>query len=235
MAYLDSSQTTCMKTLFLLLTFSLLLFTSIIVHAQADSTQLMKKDSLFAKKDTADIKKDSTEYKDSVRIDKLFQNAEQPIIKNSKWSGVIPVTGIDEKPDPKMKYKLLVEITWWEKDSAKLREISSSLAEVGRIINLHAVAGIDKKNIETVVVAHGGILNAFLTNEKYQEKFHTNNPNIDIIRQLEKDNVKIIACGQAMHFINIPKEDLLPVVKIAISAKVALSTYISKGYVLYVN
>ncbi len=31
------------------------------------------------------------------------------------------------------------------------------------------------------------------------------------------------------------KEDLLPVVKVAISAKVALSTYISKGYVLYVN
>ncbi len=67
------------------------------------------------KKDTAEIKKDSTEYKDSVRVDKLFQTAEQPIIKNSKWSGVIPVVGIDEKPDPKMKYKLLVEITWWEK------------------------------------------------------------------------------------------------------------------------
>lgn len=226
---------TCMKSLPSLLTFFLLLFISLGGHAQTDSTKLLKKDSLQVEKDTADIKKDSTEYKDSVRIDKLFQTAEQPIIKNSKWSGVIPVTGIDEKPDPKMKYKLLVEITWWEKDSAKLREISGSLAEVGRIINLHAAAGIDKKNIETVVVAHGGILNAFLTNEKYQKKFHTDNPNLDIIKQLEKDNVKIIACGQAMHFINIPKEDLLPVVKVAISAKVALSTYISKGYVLYVN
>jgi intracellular sulfur oxidation DsrE/DsrF family protein len=223
-----------MKSSVLLLSLSLLLFTSFSIYAQKDSTKLFT-DSLQVKKDTAAIKKDSTEYKDSVRLDKLFQTAEQPIIKNSKWSGVIPVVDIDERPDPKMKYKLLVEITWWEKDSLKLREISGSLAEVGRIINLHAAAWIDKKNIETVVVAHGGILNAFLTNEKYRQKFHTDNPNLDIIKQLEKDNVKIIACGQAMHFVNIPKEDLLPLVKVAISAKVVLSTYISKGYVLYVN
>lgn len=224
-----------MKSLPPILILCLLFFKSLSGYAQTDSTKVLRKDSLQTKKDTVIALKDSTDYKDSVRIDKLMQTAERPIIKNSKWSGAIPVSGIDEKPDPKMKYKLLIEITWWEKDSAKLREISSSLAEVGRIINLHAAAGIDKKNIETVVVAHAGVLNAFLTNEKYQKKFHTDNPNLDIIKQLEKNNVKIIACGQAMHFANIPKEDLLPVVKVAISAKVALSTYISKGYVLYTN
>ncbi|MBL7762527.1 MAG: DsrE family protein [Chitinophagaceae bacterium] len=224
-----------MKSLPPIIILCLLFFISLSGHAQTDSTKVLRKDSLQTKKDTVSALKDSTDYKDSVRIDKLMQTAERPIIKNSKWSGAIPVSGIDEKPDPKMKYKLLIEITWWEKDSAKLREISSSLAEVGRIINLHAAAGIDKKNIETVIVAHAGVLNAFLTNEKYQKKFHTDNPNLDIIKQLEKNNVKIIACGQAMHFANIPKEDLLPVVKVAISAKVALSTYISKGYVLYTN
>src|SRR5690349_14335407 len=99
-----------MKSSVLLLSLSLLLFTSFSIYAQKDSTKFFT-DSLQVKKDTAAIKKDSTEYKDSVRLDKLFQTAEQPIIKNSKWSGVIPVVDIDERPDPKMKYKLLVEIT----------------------------------------------------------------------------------------------------------------------------
>ncbi|MBS1607810.1 MAG: DsrE family protein, partial [Bacteroidetes bacterium] len=125
------------------------------------------------------------------------------------------------------------EITGWEKDSASVRKVSGSLAEAGRILNLHIEAGIDKKNIEMVIVAHAGALNALLTNEKYKKKFHADNPNLDIIKQFQDNNIKIIACGQAMHFVDIPKEDLLPVVKVALSAKIVLSTYLSKGFILF--
>jgi intracellular sulfur oxidation DsrE/DsrF family protein len=211
----------------LLLLFIILFYTFSSLHAQS------KTDSLSSiKKDSTQLK-DSTDYKDSVRVDKLMETADYPVIKNSKYSGVLPVVGIDEKPDPKLKYKLLVEIAWWEKDSASIRKVNGSLAEVGRILNLHVAGGIDKKNIEMVVVAHAGVLNAFLTNEKYKKKFHTDNPNLDIIKQFQENHIKIIACGQAMHFADIPKEDLLPMVKVAISAKVVLSTYLSKGFILF--
>jgi intracellular sulfur oxidation DsrE/DsrF family protein len=208
----------------LLMIFCLSCFSSE-AQTKTDSLQSVKKDSA--------VTKDSAAYKDSIRIEKLLEKADYPLIKNSKYSAAIPVDGIQEKPDPKMKYKLLVEITGWEKDSASLRKVNGSLAEAGRILNLHIEAGIDKKNIEMVIVAHAGVLNALLTNENYKKKFHTDNPNLDIIKQFQDNNIKIIACGQAMHFVDIPKEDLLPVVKVAVSAKVVLSTYLSKGFILF--
>lgn len=192
-----------------------------------------KTDSLQSLKNDSTVIKDSLAYKDSIRLEKLLEKADYPVIKRSKYSAALAVSNIDEKPDPKMKYKLLVEITGWEKDSASVRKVSGSLAEAGRILNLHIEAEIDKKNIEMVIVAHAGALNALLTNEKYKKKFHTDNPNLDIIKQFQDNNIKIIACGQAMHFVDISKEDLLPVVKVALSAKIVLSTYLSKGFILF--
>jgi hypothetical protein len=42
-----------------------------------------------------------------------------------------------------------------------------------------------------------------------------------------------VVCGQAMAFLGFKREELIPEVRTAISAKVALSTYQLKGYVLY--
>lgn len=210
--------------LLILTIFSLFCFSSK-AQTKTDSLQSLKSDST--------VIKDSLAYKDSIRLEKLLEKADYPVIKRSKYSAALAVSNIDEKPDPKMKYKLLVEITGWEKDSASVRKVSGSLAEAGRILNLHIEAEIDKKNIEMVIVAHAGALNALLTNEKYKKKFHADNPNLDIIKQFQDNNIKIIACGQAMHFVDIPKEDLLPVVKVALSAKIVLSTYLSKGFILF--
>ncbi len=55
---------------------------------------------------------------DSLRRAVLWANAACPFIRNSKMSGVFPVTGIIEKPDPAIRYKLLMNLTEWEKDSA---------------------------------------------------------------------------------------------------------------------
>lgn len=185
----------------------------------------------FAQSDTAAVvKKDSAAYKDSIRAEKLFSKAIYPLIKNSKWSGVLPVEGIDEKPVPGMKYKLLVEITGFKKDSAAVKEVAGELAEVGRIMNLHIAAGVPKENLEVVVVAHGPVLNAFLTNKEYNKKFHIDNPNVNILDQFTASHVKFIACGQAMHFFEVPKEAMLPLVKVTFSAKVALATYRLKGF-----
>src|ERR1700730_11508813 len=85
---------------------------------------------------------------DSLRNAKFFAEAGYPLIKNSKWSGVIPIEGVTEKPDPAIKYKLLVELTEWPKDSGSVKEINTGLAEVGRLINLHLHAGGPKENLQ---------------------------------------------------------------------------------------
>ncbi|HTQ65612.1 MAG TPA: DsrE family protein [Puia sp.] len=180
-------------------------------------------------------KKDSAEKArmDSLKFERLFSTALYPLIKNSKWSGVIPVANIEENPDPSMKYKLVMEVTGWNKDSASHKEINWALAEVGRVINLHIAAGIPKENLNSVLVIHGAALNAVLNDEAYRKKFKTDNPNLALLKQFDSLGIKLIVCGQAMAFFGFKKEELIPEVRTAISAKVALSTYQLKGYVLY--
>ena len=171
--------------------------------------------------------------KDSLRREALWANATYPLIINSKMSGVFPVTDIKEKPDVSMKYKLLMNLTQWAKDSVSIKKVSAGLAEIGRIINLHVAAGIPKENLDIVIVVHAGALNAFLTDPEYKSKFKTDNPSLDIIKQFAVLNAKFIACGQAEIFLDIPKEKMIPEIKTALTAIVTLSTYQLKGYVLY--
>ncbi|MBK7433105.1 MAG: DsrE family protein [Chitinophagaceae bacterium] len=159
-----------------------------------------------------------------------------PAIKSSIWGGVAPVQGINEFPDTKMPYKLLMELTGFaskgmEKEAPK--EINGGLSEVARKINLHVAAGIPKKNIDVVVAVHAGAIFAFLKNEEYKRKFKTDNPNIAIIKELQNFGVKFIVCGQAMTFLKTEDENLVPGIKLALTAQTVLSTYQLKGYVYY--
>ncbi|HEV8081774.1 MAG TPA: DsrE family protein [Chitinophagaceae bacterium] len=170
----------------------------------------------------------SKAFKDS--LEKLFASkAIYPLIKASKWSGVIPVNNADEKPDINQQYKLLMEVTTGIGDSAK--EINEAIAEVGRLLNIHIAAGIPQNNINIIVIAHGPALKSFYTNTAYKEKFKVDNPNIILFNELLAAGVKFIACGQAMAFQNINKDQLLPWVKIALSAQTVLTNYQLKGYI----
>jgi intracellular sulfur oxidation DsrE/DsrF family protein len=171
--------------------------------------------------------------KDSLFWDNVKKTAQYPLIKNSEWSGVLSVPDIGYTPDPKMKYKLLFNMSLWSKDSISIKNINGGFAEIGRIINLHIGAGIPKENIEIAIVVHGKALSAYLKNEAYQKKFKTSNPNLDIIKQFTALNAQLLACGQSEVFQHLSKEDLLPEVKTAYSAQIVLSSFQLKGYVLY--
>lgn len=170
--------------------------------------------------------------KDSIKMAKLFAIAQYPYIKGSKWSGVIPVADPTEVPDLKRDYKLLFELSEKNPDSLA-KDINSGLDEVARVMNLHFASGIPAKQIIPVVVIHGPGLEALMTNERYKKKHSIDNPNLQLIKDLENAGAKIIACGQAMAFHELTKEDLLPEIKISLTAQTVLSNYQLQGYVLY--
>jgi intracellular sulfur oxidation DsrE/DsrF family protein len=172
------------------------------------------------------------EQQDSVKMAELFSRASYPLIKGSKWSGVLPVTGVTEKPDPSLQYKLLMEDVVPVKES-NAREINDGLSEIGRLINLHIASGIPKSKLELVAVVHGPSLYALYTNEIYKKKYGIDNPNIELINELMKNGVKFIACGQAMNFFDVKKEEMVPNIKVTLTAQTVLSNYQLKGYVLY--
>ena len=159
-----------------------------------------------------------------------------PAIKGYKWAGVAPVQNVTEPADTKMKYKLLMELTAFAakgQEATAKNEINGGIGEVARKVNLHVAAGVPQKNIDVVVIVHAGALFAFLNNEKYKRKYGIDNPNITIIKDLQSFGAKIVVCGQAMTFLGLEMEDLVPGIKEALSAQTVLSTYELKGYKFY--
>ena len=184
----------------------------------------------------------TTMHTDSVRIDKEYVEKEKweklkgilgyPVFKAGDMGGVIPLKDLTEIPDPKMEYKLLFEVVRNNPDSVA-KEINYSLGEIARIINLHVAAGIPLKNIKPVIVVHAAALKAFTNNEYYKEQYKIDNPSLKLIGDLKNVGAKFIACGQAMTFFDVKKENLLPDVKVSLTAQTVLSSYQLKGYVLY--
>ena len=164
---------------------------------------------------------------------KLKAKGMYPVVKSGVNCGVLPVPGITEKPDSTIRYKLLISLGIGSSEPDKVKELNKGLAEAGRILNLHVAAGIPKSQIDLVIIIHGKALYALFNNEAFKQEFKIDNPNTAVIHELEDANAKFIACGQAMQFLEIKNEQMLPEVKIAIAAKVALSTYELKGYALY--
>lgn len=222
-----------MKKLLLLIMPALLL----LVHVNAqqimtDSERIAKKDSTMRATMHADSVRIEKEFAEQEKWDHLFAKLTYPKIKEAKFGGVLPVADVTEVPDPNQEYKLLLEIVKGNPDSA-MSEINNSLAEVARVINLHLASGIPAKNIVPVIVVHGPALQAFTTNASYKQKFKADNPNDKILNELRTLGTKFIACGQAMQFFEVPKEQLQPDVKVSITAQTVLSNYQLKGYVLY--
>jgi intracellular sulfur oxidation DsrE/DsrF family protein len=200
--------------------------------AMSDSLQKAK-DSTLRAVIHADSIKIGKEFSDKEKMEKMKGILEYPLLKAGDFSGVIPVKDPTEIPDPNIEYKLLFELVTANPDSIA-KDINSGLAEIVRVINLHIASGIPLKKIIPVIVVHAAALYAITNNAGYQKKYKLDNPNLKTIDDLEKKTgAKFIACGQAMAFFEVKKEDLLPEIKISLTAQTVLSHYQLKGYVVY--
>jgi intracellular sulfur oxidation DsrE/DsrF family protein len=213
----------------------LLMFTFISFHFATGQSSMS--DSLRKAKDSTlraifheDSLKVSKDYAEKEKWERIYARAEYPLLKGSKNSGVIPVTDPTEIPDPNIEYKIIFEVVSNNPDST-IKEINAGLDEVARVINLHVASGIPVKKIIPVIVVHAAALNAIKNNEAFQKKYKTDNPNLKLISDMEKMGARFIACGQAMAFFDVRKEELLPEVKISLTAQTVITSYQLKGYV----
>lgn len=197
-----------------------------------DSLLRTHRDSLLKAAIHTDSVKIEKQYEQQQRWEMLKASAQFPVINAGEQSGVIPVKDPTELPDPAMDYKLLFELTVKNPDSL-LKEVNLGLTEISRIINLHVASGVPLKKIIPVILIHGGALSAVTSSKYFKDHYKIDNPNLKVINDLKNIGTRFIACGQAMAFWNIKKEELLPDVKVSLTAQTVLSTYQLKGYVLY--
>ncbi len=153
------------------------------------------------------------------------QTKVNPVIK--KFGTVTEVPFSVENPDTSLDYKIVVEIS---SDNTKPEAVHEFFDKVAAVVNLHALGGIPAKKLHVVMIIHGPAAQFVVNNEGYQKKFHTDNPNIPLFKELQEAGVKIFVCGQSLNKKNIPIEEVTPEVKPALSAITTLTTYQLKGY-----
>ena len=155
------------------------------------------------------------------------QTKVNPVVKS--YGTVFQLPDADHKPDPSIKYKILVELT---ENASKPDSLNEYIEALATLVNLHAAEGVPKENIQMAVVLRKMATYAVFDNELYKEKFKCDNPNLQLLKELMEAGVEFYVCGQTMQKRNIDTKKLVAGTKVASAGLTAITTYQLKGYTM---
>ena len=176
-----------------------------------------------------------------IRISKVFisiiiisnytnaQEWETPIIKG--YGEVKYFDQAASQLNKQLEYKLIFDI----KSNQVKNGVNKGLWTIARTLNLFELSGIPSKKIEIVASIHGEATFITLNSNAYQDKFGRDNPNSNIIQQLNDSGVKLYVCSQATSSRNINNDDLNINVIPALSGIAVLSNHLLQGFTLMPN
>lgn len=93
--------------------------------------------------------------------------------------------------------------------------------------------GVPRANVHLAVVVWGTATHSLLRNDAYRAARGVDNASIPLLQALSDAGVQIIVCGQALINRKLDRKDLLPFVKIAPTATMALATLHAQGYAVF--
>ena len=156
------------------------------------------------------------------------QERVNPIIKN--FGGIYEIPEATVIPNSELQYKIVVDAKTGSEDKS---ELAFALYNSARMINLHAVGGVQKENLQVILAIHGGATYSILKNEVYKKKFGVDNPNAALIKELKAAGVKLVVCGQSLIGRKISTDEVLPEIEIGTSMLTTVSTYQLNGYAVF--
>lgn len=135
----------------------------------------------------------------------------------------------DFAPNSETVLKAIFDIDYKPKDPLASNSLISSLH---RYLNMHVRNGVKESNISLAFVLHGDSTKDALKNEAYKKRYGINNPNTQLIKTLSEHGVDMFICGQSAAYSGISKSEIMPEIKLALSAMTVLTIYQSEGYSL---
>ncbi len=153
------------------------------------------------------------------------QRAAGPIIE--QFGVVHKIHEADFPLDPQQTYKAVFDIASTPDDPSKINPQLNTLA---RFLNMHAQAGVPAENLAVACAIHNLASKDALSNEAYQKRYGMDNPNLPLLKALEKAGAKIYICGQSIHSRKIDRKELAGPVKLALSAMTVLISMQNEGY-----
>jgi intracellular sulfur oxidation DsrE/DsrF family protein len=149
--------------------------------------------------------------------------------------GKIAAVKVDQPVQSYSKFKIAFDTA----KGAEPGELNRTLTSAARFINMHTAASVKPKNIKLAIVVHGGAVkdvtnDAFYTGgqEGIEEGEPIANANAALVKTLQDNGVEIYVCGQSAVYYGVDNEDLLPDVKMALSAMTSHALLQQKGYTL---
>jgi intracellular sulfur oxidation DsrE/DsrF family protein len=111
--------------------------------------------------------------------------------------------------------------------------LSRQIETAARTLNMHVAAGVPQKAVQIVLIAHGPAAMDLLQPEAYAKRNEGKaNGSLAAVQKLLGAGVEIYLCGQTAASQKISKADLIPGVKMSLSAITAHALYQQRGYTL---
>lgn len=130
----------------------------------------------------------------------------------------------DERLNAHTEFKVAYDVV----QAAEPGQVSRRLETAARFLNMHGAAGVPVENMQLAIVVHGGAHRDLLkTTDEGDE-----NPNTDLIAALVAAGVSIDLCGQTAAYYGVSQDDLLPGVKLSLSAMTSHALLQQDGYTL---
>ena len=124
--------------------------------------------------------------------------------------------------------KALFEISAGGGDTVKVNE---QLVSMARFFNHSARNGVAENRLKGAAVFHGGGWTALLTDSAFAARFGGKpNPSRKLVEELLQHGAQLVLCGQTAGGRNIRRDELLPGVKVAVSAMTAMIVLQNEGY-----
>ena len=128
---------------------------------------------------------------------------------------------------PGERYRVVMDIGKGPDDPAALNRGIESAA---RFLNMHARNGISPQDLDVAIVLHGSGARAALRQQAHEREFLVANANQPLIEALHQSGVDIFLCGQTAAYRGFAPEDLLPQIRMAVSAMTVHVRLQQEGY-----
>lgn len=146
-----------------------------------------------------------------------------PII--GKYGGVVVRPhAVDQ---PRAGVKVVFDVT----SGADPGNVNKGLERVARLLNLYGAAKLKASDLTITVVLHGEGTKSALNDAAYKARFTVDqNPNLPLIRELQRAGVETIVCGQALNYQGFSDTEVADAIPIAAAALTVLVHRQADGY-----
>jgi uncharacterized protein len=142
-----------------------------------------------------------------------------------KHGGVVPLPTAAHPP--RDGAKLLIDVTRGSEPS----ELNPAIEKVAKYLHIYAAGGGKPAKARFTVILHGDATLAVLNHEAYAARFSVaQNPNLELLSQLQKHGVELFVCGQTLITKEAKPEEVADSVRVAVSALTVVVNSQQYGY-----